>query len=77
MLICGVSLYAGKLGHRRGRKLRQEASFDHGATSDILEISAMAFHFPFNLVVNPSRCMVLIAFSVCTSYMIDGWVVSS
>jgi hypothetical protein len=37
-------LHTSKLGHRRGRKIRQEASFDHGAASDILEISAMAFH---------------------------------
>jgi hypothetical protein len=72
VLVCGSTLYAGQLGHRRGRKIRQEASFDHGAASDILEISAITFHFPFNLAVNPSRCMVPIAFSVCTSYMIDG-----
>jgi hypothetical protein len=45
----GSSLYAGKLGYRRGRKIRQEAAFDHGATSDILEICTMTFHLPFNL----------------------------
>ena len=36
----------------------------------------MSFHFPFKLVVNPTRCMVLIAFSVCTSYMIGTYVAS-
>jgi hypothetical protein len=45
----GSSLYAGKLGYRRGRKIRQEAAFDHGAPSDILEIYAMTFHVPLNL----------------------------
>jgi hypothetical protein len=42
-------LYAGKFGHRRGREIRQEASFDHGATSDLPEICAMTSHIPFNL----------------------------
>src|SRR6185295_11315411 len=42
------SLNAGKLGHRLGRKIRQQAAFDHGATSDMLQICAMMFHFPLN-----------------------------
>lgn len=37
----------------------------------------MTFHFPSSLVVNPTRCMVLIAFSVCTSYMIGTYEASS
>jgi hypothetical protein len=45
----GSSLYAGKLGHRRGRKIRQETAFDHNATSDTLEICTMIFHVPLNL----------------------------
>jgi hypothetical protein len=45
----GSSLYADKLGYHRSRKIRQEAAFDHGAPSDILEIYAMTFHVPLNL----------------------------
>jgi hypothetical protein len=49
MRVGGGSLYAGQLGHRRGRKIRQEVAFDHGTTSDTPEICTMAFHLPFNL----------------------------
>jgi hypothetical protein len=53
MPVCGGSLYAGKLGHRRGRKIRQEASFDHDATSDTFQICAMTFHvFSFVFQIN-------------------------
>ena len=55
MPVCGGSLYAGKLGHRRGGKIRQEASFDHDATSDTFEICAMTFHVFLSIWGRPMR----------------------